>query len=1133
MSDIKVVKTKKFFVVNAGTTSSSGLDASEASSGSKKAVGKSKTGPECKEKSSAGKSDSSNKAISAPKSFARRDHLREIEKRIQQKWIDNEAFKTQRKSDKNGNPIPKYLVTFPYPYMNGRLHLGHAFSLTKAEFTVRFQRLLGKNTVFPFGFHCTGMPIQAAANKLKSEIKLYGCPPVFPVEEEKQSNETEEKSAESVVANKSKGKKSKLLVKGMTKTVRQWDILSKMVPEAEIPLFAEPEKWLSYFPPYGVSDLKSFGCCIDWRRSFITTSINEYYDAFIRWQFYRLKEGNRIRFGKRPNVYSILDGQVCADHDRASGEGVGPQEYTIIKLLVLPPYPPASPLNNPSLAGKKVYLAPATLRPETMYGQTNCFVLPEGSYGAYEMANGEVLVVSERAAKGLAHQDYTKEWGVSVLLQSLKGSDLLGLPLKAPNAVYERIYTLPLLSISMSKGTGVVTSVPSDSPDDYAALRELKEKPLFREKFGLTAEMVEPFDVVPIIEIEGYGTTSAVTMCERLDIKTHRDTEKLKKAKEEVYLKGFYEGVMIVGECKGMKVCDAKPVIRQSLLESGDALTYLEPESMVMSRSGEECIVALTDQWYLSYGDPEWVKTVSAHIHSDRFNNFHDKILERFDLSLSWLKEWACSRQFGLGTQLPWDKQWVIESLSDSTIYMAYYTIAHYFHGSSNAENLTGSSSASGIAPEQLTDEVFDFIFLHRDLVQPSTIPLATLQAMRDEFEYWYPMDLRVSATDLIPNHLTMSLYNHVEIWKDRPEMWPLGVYCNGHIMVDAEKMSKSKGNFLMLLECVEEFSTDGTRFALADAGDSMEDANFDRSVANNAILYLFTEEEWFRGVLTDYHADSLRTGELSFMDKTFSNEMDFQIEATKTAFEQMMYKEGLVRCWFDMMIARDIYRDWSTRCHIPMHRDVIMRFIESVIVMMSPITPHWCECLWEALGKDGLVLDATWPVYTSYNKLLRKQYLFFRDFMKNIRLAAMKVKNPADKKIAHVYLANSYEPKKVTMLRYLQTIINSDGSFSSDLMSQMKSYLEGQTDLKKDTKILMQFGAFMRDEAKERGPDALASEMAFDQKAILQENSVYITKALELTGVKFYNVEDSDVPGDKKKMDTAVPGKPAYHFFS
>ena len=44
--------------------------------------------------------------------------------------------------------------------------------------------------------------------------------------------------------------------------------------------------------------------------------------------------------------------------------------------------------------------------------------------------------------------------------------------------------------------------------------------------------------------------------------------------------------------------------------------------------------------------------------------------LSKFNFTLGWLKEWACTRLFGLGTQLPWDESWVIESLSDSTIYM-------------------------------------------------------------------------------------------------------------------------------------------------------------------------------------------------------------------------------------------------------------------------------------------------------------------------------------------------------------------------------------------------------------------------------------------------------------------------------
>ena len=246
---------------------------------------------------------------------------------------------------------------------------------------------------------------------------------------------------------------------------------------------------------------------------------------------------------------------------------------------MITPYPEGSPLNHDGLTGKNVYLAPATLRPETMYGQTNCFVLPEGEYGCFEMENGDVFVMSQRAAKGMAHQGLLPVWGKADPIVTMTGQDLLGLPLKAPQATFDVVYTLPLLTISMSKGTGVVTSVPSDAPDDFVALRELQEKPLWREKFGISAEMVESFKPVPIIDIPGYGDMSAVTMCEKLDIKSSKDKDKLKTAKDEVYLKGFYTGVMTVGPCKGMKVCDAKPIIRKELIDKGDAVGITSPRT--------------------------------------------------------------------------------------------------------------------------------------------------------------------------------------------------------------------------------------------------------------------------------------------------------------------------------------------------------------------------------------------------------------------------------------------------------------------------------------------------------------------------------------------------------------------------
>lgn len=76
--------------------------------------------------------------------------------------------------------------------------------------------------------------------------------------------------------------------------------------------------------------------------------------------------------------------------------------------------------------------------------------------------------------------------------------DILGVALSAPLTSLPTIYALPMLTIKEDKGTGVVTSVPSDSPDDYAALQDLKKKQPLREKYGIRDDMVLPFDPVSL-----------------------------------------------------------------------------------------------------------------------------------------------------------------------------------------------------------------------------------------------------------------------------------------------------------------------------------------------------------------------------------------------------------------------------------------------------------------------------------------------------------------------------------------------------------------------------------------------------------------------------------------------------------
>lgn len=128
------------------------------------------------------------------------------------------------------------------------------------------------------------------------------------------------------------------------------------------------------------------------------------------------------------------------------------------------------------------------------------------------------------------------------------------------------------------------------------------------------------------------------------------------------------------------------------------------------------------------------------------------------ETTLGWLNQWACSRTFGLGTRIPWDPQYLIESLSDSTVYMAFYTIAHMLQGGVLDGSQVGPAK---IRPEQLTREVWDYILRDGPFPASTVIPRETLDQMKREFDYWYPVDIRISGKELLPNHLTFYLYHH------------------------------------------------------------------------------------------------------------------------------------------------------------------------------------------------------------------------------------------------------------------------------------------------------------------------------------------------------------------------------------
>lgn len=656
-------------------------------------------------------------------------------------------------------------------------------------------------------------------------------------------------------------------------------MMSIGIPLEEIHKFADANYWLEHFPPLAIRDLNSLGAKIDWRRQFVTTDANPYYDAFVRWQMNRLHELGKIMYGSRYTIYSPKDGQPCMDHDRTEGEGIGPQEYTALKVKVTEWSQSAAELVKGKIEDDaNVFFVPATLRPETMYGQTAIFLGPKITYGIYKVNEKEYYIVTKRAAWNMAFQgtffsseNFPKTQDQLPLVVEAPGSAFVGTGVSAPLSVHETIRILPMETVSPTKGTGVVTSVPSDSPDDFATISDLAKK---ADYYGIKKEWAE-LEIPPIIDTPTYGNLTAPALVKQFKINSPKDATQLAQAKDLAYSEGFYKGTMLVGEFKGETVQTAKDKVRQSLIKSGLAFPFADPSGKVVSRSGDDCVVAYLGQWFLNYGenDPEWQKTTLNYVATE-LNTYSAETRNGFEANLSWLNRWACARTYGLGSKLPWDQQFLVESLSDSTIYMAYYTIAHLLHG----DRFGKTPGVLNIKPENMTDEVWDYVFTRRELddsiIEKSGISKDGLQAMRREFEYFYPLDVRVSGKDLIQNHLTFFLYIHIALFP--PEYWPRGVRANGHLLLNGEKMSKSTGNFLTLKDSVEKYGADATRIAFADAGDAIEDANFDETVANSNILRLFTLKEWMEEIVKD---ETLRTGPAdTFWDNSFNNAMNVNV---------------------------------------------------------------------------------------------------------------------------------------------------------------------------------------------------------------------------------------------------------------
>ena len=290
----------------------------------------------------------------------------------------------------------------------------------------------------------------------------------------------------------------------------------------------------------------------------------------------------------------------------------------------------------------------------------------------------------------------------------LPGQDLIDKTVDHP--LCGTVPVLPADFVDPDMATGLVMSVPAHAPFDYIALRDLQQAGKYTT--------IRP---VPLIRVEGYGDIPAKDAVEQAGI-SHQMDNRMDALTQEIYSAEFSKGKLFE-KYGGKPVRVARDEVAVLMIDQYESKIMYEFDTRpVVCRCGNRVKVKiLHDQWFLKYSDPAWKDQVDEHLGDMAL--VPPEVRLEFDRTVDWLKDWACTRRVGLGTRFPWDTTQLIEPLSDSTIYMAYYTIAHKIRE---------------IDPKLLTPEVFDYIFLGKQ--SPDLPEKKKLDAMRKEFLYLVPV---------------------------------------------------------------------------------------------------------------------------------------------------------------------------------------------------------------------------------------------------------------------------------------------------------------------------------------------------------------------------------------------------------
>ncbi|MFD1586724.1 leucine--tRNA ligase [Halorientalis brevis] len=865
------------------------------------------------------------------------------------------------------------------------------------------------------------------------------------------------------------------------------------VPKDTLEDLETPMGYARYFiENHYKSGMKQLGLSVDWRREFTTN--DERYSKFITWQYETLKERGLLERGLHPVKFCTEEENPVTTHDLLEGEEAEFQEYTLVKFQA-------------ELDGEAVIAPMATLRPETVRGVTNAYVHPEGEYVRAQV-DEEEWVVSEAAVEKLRLQDREVE-----VTDTLTGDELVGKTVTNP-ITGDEVIVLPATFVDTENATGVVMSVPAHSPDDYMALQEAKADDERMEQYGVDPADVEAIEPIPILDIEGYGDVPAKSAVEEAGIESSDDPE-LEDVTADLYQDEFHSGVMHddYGEFAGMTVENVRDEFRAHYQGSGEFDEMHEFTEEVVCRCGGDVEVAKQDTWFLRYNDEDW--KAKAHEAVANLEAIPENTREQYDHTIDWLNEWPCIRNYGLGTRLPWDEDFVIEPLSDSTIYMAYYTIAHRLQD---------------IPAEDLTPAFFDALFYGEDAVEDADERALEL---REEWDHWYPVDFRCSANDLIQNHLTFFLFHHAELFD--PDNWPEGITIMGMGLLEGQKMSSSKGHVVLPGEAIERFGADTVRFFLLNSAEPWQDYDWradavsstrdqlERFWSRSQEVIDYDVEEMVEITLevegeetTDVAIDEEARPDLEHIDRWLLSKLQGTIRDATEAMEGFETRTASQTIYYNFEEHLKWYRRRADLSR-PGAKWTLREVLQTRLRLLSPFVPFMANELHEQLTGEPAE-EAAWPEVDpefESERTEREEQLIERltdDVHDIIDVTG------TDPETIRVYTAADWKHDVFDTVRETGTNV---GQVMGEVMQdeELREKGDAVNDLVQD----------LVEVVRERSEAELQALADIDEQAVYAEAEAFLEREFD-ADVELYAEDAADVEDPEGKADNAVPFRPAIH---